>query len=277
MPFIARYRKERTGGARRGPDPRDRRAPHRTWSSSRSAAPRCSRRSPSRASSRPSSSTSCAPRRRSPSSRICTRRIARAARRARRSRASEGLQPLADQILAQARGRSGRRGGKAFVTEQVATDDDALAGARDIVAEQLADTAEIRAFVRREMADHGELISEVLPGKDAEPTKFEQYYKHREAVKQIPSHRYLAIRRGEAEGVLRAHVAIDSGEGRDRHAAPGEARSRARPWAAQLKLAGRGCAEAPAAAVGRERRARASSSRAATSRRSTSSPATCAT
>ncbi|HEY0988864.1 MAG TPA: helix-hairpin-helix domain-containing protein, partial [Kofleriaceae bacterium] len=80
----------------------------------------------------------------------------------------------------------------------------------DIVAEVLADTAEIRAFVRREYAEHGELVSEVVPGKGDEPTKFEQYYQFKEAVKTIPSHRFLAIRRGEAEGVLRAHVAVDA-------------------------------------------------------------------
>src|SRR6185503_18932771 len=67
-----------------------------------------------------------------------------------------------------------------------------------------------RAFVRREYAEHGELSSEVVPGKGDEPTKFEQYYQFKEAVKTIPSHRFLAIRRGEAEGVLRAHVAVDA-------------------------------------------------------------------
>jgi len=175
----------------------------------------------------------------------------------RKTRASvardKGLQPLADQILAQGEGDPAGAA-KAFITEQVTSDADALAGARDIVAEQLADTAEIRAFVRKEMADHGELVSEVMPGKDAEPTKFEQYYKHREHVKQIPSHRYLAIRRGEAEGVLRAHVAIDSAkveagiqrlaklgkpsEGSARSSAEGAAEiSAASPWAEQLKLA----------------------------------------
>ena len=158
----------------------------------------------------------------------------------RKTRASvareRGLQPLADKILAQGTDGDPATEAAAFVTEHVASADDALAGARDIVAEQLADTAEIRAFVRRELAEHGELVSEVMPGKDAEPTKFEQYYRHREQVKQIPSHRYLAIRRGEAEGVLRAHVAIDSAK-----VESGIVRlaklSEASPWAAQLKLA----------------------------------------
>ena len=158
----------------------------------------------------------------------------------RKTRASvareKGLQPLADQILAQGAEGDAVAAAAAFVTEQVATAADALAGARDIVAEQLADTAEIRAFVRREAAEHGELVSEVLPGKDAEPTKFEQYYRHREPVKAIPSHRYLAIRRGEAEGVLRAHVATDTAKveaGIVRLAK----RAEGSPWAAQLELA----------------------------------------
>ena len=157
----------------------------------------------------------------------------------RKTRASvareRGLQPLADKILAQGEGDPAGEA-KGFITEQVTSDADALAGARDIVAEQLADTAEIRAFVRKEMGEHGELISEVLPGKDSEPTKFEQYYKHREHVKQIPSHRYLAIRRGEAEGVLRAHVSIDSAKvetGILRQAKLVEAST----WADQLRLA----------------------------------------
>jgi uncharacterized protein len=145
----------------------------------------------------------------------------------RKTRASiardKGYEPLAHRIAAQG-------------DDAVEGDADALAGARDIVAETLADTAEVRAFVRREFAEHGHLVSEVVPGKDAEPTKFEQYYHHDEPVKAIPSHRFLAIRRGEAEGVLRAHVAVDAakliaGIERLAHVNP------ASPWADQLRLA----------------------------------------
>ena len=64
------------------------------------------------------------------------------------------------------------------------------------VTNQTGDPSHIRAFVRREFAEHGKLVSTVLPGKGDEPTKFEQYYKFAEAVKTIPSHRFLAIRRG---------------------------------------------------------------------------------
>ncbi|MDQ3369253.1 MAG: RNA-binding transcriptional accessory protein, partial [Myxococcota bacterium] len=158
----------------------------------------------------------------------------------RKTRASvardKGLEPLAHRILAQAADGEPADEAKAALTAGVESVEDALAGARDIVAEMIADTAEVRAFVRREYAEHGELASEVVPGKDNEPTKFEQYYSFKEAVKTIPSHRFLAIRRGEAEGVLRAHVAVDAGKvtaGIERLAklAPTS------PWAAQLRLA----------------------------------------
>jgi uncharacterized protein len=145
----------------------------------------------------------------------------------RKTRASiareKGYEPLAHKLAAQP-------------DDPVDADADALAGARDIVAETLADTAEIRALVRREFAEHGRLISAVVPGKDSEPTKFEQYYHHDEPVKAIPSHRFLAIRRGEAEGVLRAHVEVDAAKliaGIERLAKVNPAS----PWAEQLGLA----------------------------------------
>ncbi|MGN6103634.1 MAG: Tex family protein [Kofleriaceae bacterium] len=158
----------------------------------------------------------------------------------RKTRASvardKGLEPLAQRILAQAADGDPAAEAQAFVKEGVESAEDALAGARDIVAEQIADTAEVRAFVRREYGDHGELVSQVVPGKADEPTKFEQYYQFSEAVKTIPSHRFLAIRRGEAEGVLRAQVAVDAakvGAGIERQVAV-DASS---PWAEQLRLA----------------------------------------
>src|SRR5687767_8532325 len=131
----------------------------------------------------------------------------------RKTRASvareKGLEPLALRILSQAADGDPTEEAKAVLTEGLESVEDALQGARDIVAETIADTAEVRAFVRREFAEHGELVSTVVPNKDNEPTKFEQYYAFSESVKTIPSHRFLAIRRGEAEGVLRAHVAVD--------------------------------------------------------------------
>src|SRR5262249_31466229 len=108
----------------------------------------------------------------------------------RKTRASvareRGLEPLAQKILAQVAEGDPLAEAAAFVNDQVATPDDALAGARDIVAESIADTADVRAFVRQEFAEHGRLGATVQPGKDNEPTKFEQYYQFEEAVKTIP-------------------------------------------------------------------------------------------
>src|SRR5687767_2922456 len=158
----------------------------------------------------------------------------------RKTRASvareRGLEPLAQKILAQGAEGDPAAEAAAFVTDQVTSADDALQGARDIVAETIADTAEVRAFVRREFAEHGKLVSTVVPGKGDEPTKFEQYYQFEEAVKAIPSHRFLAIRRGEAEGVLRARVEVDTAtveQGIVRLTKLDEAS----PWAEQLRLA----------------------------------------
>src|SRR6476659_9259635 len=94
----------------------------------------------------------------------------------RKTRASvardKGLAPLAERIAAQPADGDPAAEAAAFVTEGVASADEALAGARDIVAEQIADTAEVRAWVRKEYAEHGELVSTVVPGKGDEPTKF---------------------------------------------------------------------------------------------------------
>ena len=108
-----------------------------------------------------------------------------------------GLEPLADKILAQDAGDPDADAA-AFVSEEkgVKTIQDALAGARDIVAEKIAENAYIRGRVREEYASHAEIVSEAVEPKPEEPTKFEQYYDFREPVSKIPSHRYLAIRRG---------------------------------------------------------------------------------
>src|SRR5687768_3739822 len=87
----------------------------------------------------------------------------------RKTRASvareKGLEPLAHRILAQGNDGDPAAEAATFVKEGVATADDALAGARDIVAEMIADTAEVRTFVRQQYADHGKLVSTVVPGK----------------------------------------------------------------------------------------------------------------
>lgn len=121
-----------------------------------------------------------------------------------------GLEPLADKILAQDAGDA-ELDAEAFVDEEkgVKTAQEALAGARDIVAEKISEDAEIRGQVRDAYTNKSEVVSEVVEPKPAEPTKFEQYYDFREPLRLIPSHRYLAIRRGQTEGVLRLRLELD--------------------------------------------------------------------
>lgn len=88
------------------------------------------------------------------------------------------------------------------------TDED-LQYARDILAERIADIADVRGCVRTAFATKSVVKSEVASPKPTEPTKFEQYYEFSESIATIPSHRYLAIRRGQAEKVLWVHLELE--------------------------------------------------------------------
>ncbi len=133
----------------------------------------------------------------------------------RRTRATiareRGLEPLALRILAQPSQGDPTREAAAFVdaAKEVPDTDAALAGARDIVAEVVAENAEVRQLVRDTFVSSGVLRTEVAKDKASERTKFEQYYDFAEPIAKMPSHRFLAIRRGEREGVLRASVEVD--------------------------------------------------------------------
>lgn len=133
----------------------------------------------------------------------------------RRTRATiareKGLEPLAERILAQPGDGDPEKEAASFVDADkgVESIEDALAGAGDIVAEALAETASIREFARDAFAREGVLLTKAVPDKTEEPTKFETYYDYREPIAAMPSHRYLAIRRGEREGVLRVTVELE--------------------------------------------------------------------
>lgn len=123
----------------------------------------------------------------------------------------KNLEPLALRIMEQPKQGSPEEDAKAFIDLEkgVTNVDEALAGARDIVAEILSENADIRAIVRDVFKTEGIVISKVIDGKDAAPTKYEQYYNYYEKAATIPSHRYLAIRRGEREEVLQFHIEIE--------------------------------------------------------------------
>ncbi len=122
-----------------------------------------------------------------------------------------GLQPLADAILALGSAGDPMAEAAAFVAPEKEVPDvmSALKGARDIVAEQISEHPDVRGFARNYLAEHGIVRSEVVDPAPEVPTKFEQYYDFEEAVVTIPSHRFLAIKRGEAEGILRVSLSVD--------------------------------------------------------------------
>ena len=120
-----------------------------------------------------------------------------------------GLEPLALRILEQPEVGDPQAEARAFVAGEVPDVTAALAGAIDIVAELVAEKPEARALVRETLQKEGELACDVVADKKNQPTKFEAYYNFAEKVATLPSHRYLAIRRGETEGVLRAHIVVD--------------------------------------------------------------------
>ena len=121
-----------------------------------------------------------------------------------------GLAPLAELMLAQG-SESPEQAAQAFVDEAKEVPDTAtaLAGARDIVAEKIAEHADLRMFAREHLRKTGVLVSEVAPEHKDSRTKYEQYHDFQEPLARIPSHRFLAIRRGEREEVLRTRVELD--------------------------------------------------------------------
>jgi uncharacterized protein len=133
-------------------------------------------------------------------------------RRTRAMMAKErGLEPLARRILAQPTGGDPRKEAQPFVdpTKEVPDVETALAGARDIVAEIVAERADVRSLVRARFDREGVLECAGIAAKIKVPTKFEAYYDFSERAKTIPSHRFLAILRGEEEGVLRVKIRVD--------------------------------------------------------------------
>jgi len=124
-----------------------------------------------------------------------------------------GLQPLADLMIAQ-EDTSGTLEEQVspFLSEQVPTAADALAGARDIVAETVAEDAEVRRTMRRLVLERG-MLHVALAGEGADPdNKYLLYHDYREPIRQVPPHRLLAINRGEQEEALRAHLELPEGE-----------------------------------------------------------------
>ena len=117
----------------------------------------------------------------------------------------KGLEPLAKILMKQAERDPYFRAGS-FLNEEVVTPEDALSGARDIMAEWISENEKARNIVRREFQRNGAISSKVIKGKEEEAAKYRDYFEWSEPLKKCPSHRLLAMRRGEKEGFLRISV-----------------------------------------------------------------------
>ncbi|MEM9693620.1 MAG: Tex family protein [Myxococcota bacterium] len=160
-------------------------------------------------------------------------------RRTRGATARErGLSPLADLMWSQGMERPSRAALR-FVDPDadVGDGEQALAGARDICAERLADDAVARERVRSILARHGSLVVRKVAKHKDRRTKFDDHAGRDEPYRRIASHRYLALCRGEAEKILRVGLRLDNEQPLlgwlERHAGV----TRASPWAEQLQRA----------------------------------------
>ena len=111
------------------------------------------------------------------------------------------LQPLADLLLTE-QPQDVERAAAAYTNENVPDAKAALDGARAILMEQFAENAELIGALREKLWAEGELHAQVIAGKEEEGEKYKDYYDHREAIRAMPSHRALAVLRGRNEGVL---------------------------------------------------------------------------
>ena len=123
----------------------------------------------------------------------------------------QGLEPLAKMIMSQRINDLEHTASK-YISKEVETFEDALEGARFIIAEWINERTDIRKTIRRELARFASISSKVIKlKKDTEKAqKFKDYFDWEEALSKIPSHRLLAILRAENEGFIRVKIAIDS-------------------------------------------------------------------
>jgi protein Tex len=119
-----------------------------------------------------------------------------------------GLEPLAKIIFGQ-KDRDIETIGKKYISEKVKNTAEALAGARDIIAEWINEDINARNKIRNIFEKSGILSSKLKKGKENEAVKYKDYFDYSEAGKTIPSHRYLAIKRGEKEGFLKVGIDIE--------------------------------------------------------------------
>lgn len=137
----------------------------------------------------------------------------------RRTRASvareRGLEPLAKIIMAQNSSGIARQAAR-FVGKDVDSVEAAVIGAQDIIAEWVSESEKARSMVRARYQRTATIASKVIAGKETEGHNYRNYFAFSEPLRTCSSHRYLALRRGESEGILKVSISIDDDEMIDR-------------------------------------------------------------
>lgn len=124
----------------------------------------------------------------------------------------KGLEPLAHFIMAQQSGNVGHQAMQYISKEKgVETEEDAIKGALDILAEEISEDERARNTVRKNFSFDAIISSKVVKGKEEEAQKFRDYFDFSEKLARCASHRLLAMRRGEAEGFLKVSITGDDG------------------------------------------------------------------
>lgn len=133
-------------------------------------------------------------------------------RRTRAEAAREkGLEGLARQIMAQ-NIEDVNKAAKKYVKDSVESMEEAIAGASDIVAEWVSESEKARKIVRAKFVRSAVISSKVVKGKEEEAANYQNYFSFTEPLRTCTSHRYLAMRRGENEGLLSVSIGIDDDE-----------------------------------------------------------------
>ncbi len=123
----------------------------------------------------------------------------------------KGLEPLATLLMLQHENNLSTRL-HAFVKGEVKDEEEALKGARDIIAEQISEDERARNQLRNQFSRQAMITSKVVKGKEEEAAKYRDYFDFSGPLKRCSSHRLLAIRRGEAEGLLKVTISPDDEE-----------------------------------------------------------------
>ena len=130
-------------------------------------------------------------------------------RQTRATKARErGLEPLADIIMAQDATEPVKKIAEKYINDEVRTPQEAIEGAKDIIAEAISDNSDFRGKIRKNTYFTGQITTKA---KDKDiSTEYDVYYNYSESVKRIPPHRILAINRAEKEGVIRAKIECEA-------------------------------------------------------------------